>query len=208
MVEEGHTVASLTGGIEGSARDAVIDKFRAGQAKVLITTNVLARGIDVSTVSMVINYVLLLPTDPQSKVRTTLLTMNVSRTSLKSTKPAPDPAKPTSKLTSTVSVAQADSAASVSPSLSSRTARNGKCSLRSRSTLTRISSVLTPRTGMRLRRLLRRRLRIPVLRGTLGGKVRLNQDGVYLVELSRNVGSSDMLLEHQIKGEWLNMGTG
>ncbi|KAL4951487.1 ATP-dependent RNA helicase dbp5 [Aspergillus filifer] len=56
MVEEGHTVASLTGGIEGSARDAVIDRFRAGQAKVLITTNVLARGIDVSTVSMVINY--------------------------------------------------------------------------------------------------------------------------------------------------------
>lgn len=57
MVAEGHTVASLTGGIEGSQRDAVIDQFRAGQAKVLITTNVLARGIDVSTVSMVINYV-------------------------------------------------------------------------------------------------------------------------------------------------------
>ncbi|KAE8353215.1 P-loop containing nucleoside triphosphate hydrolase protein [Aspergillus coremiiformis] len=56
MVAEGHTVASLTGGIEGSQRDAVIDQFRAGQAKVLITTNVLARGIDVSTVSMVINY--------------------------------------------------------------------------------------------------------------------------------------------------------
>lgn len=31
-------------------------KFREGQGKVLITTNVLARGIDVSTVSMVINY--------------------------------------------------------------------------------------------------------------------------------------------------------
>ncbi|KAL3476891.1 P-loop containing nucleoside triphosphate hydrolase protein [Aspergillus californicus] len=56
MVAEGHTVASLTGGVEGSQRDAVIDQFRAGQAKVLITTNVLARGIDVSTVSMVINY--------------------------------------------------------------------------------------------------------------------------------------------------------
>ncbi|KAL2844724.1 P-loop containing nucleoside triphosphate hydrolase protein [Aspergillus pseudoustus] len=56
MVAEGHTVASLTGGIEGSQRDAIIDQFRAGQAKVLITTNVLARGIDVSTVSMVINY--------------------------------------------------------------------------------------------------------------------------------------------------------
>ncbi|RDW74414.1 ATP-dependent RNA helicase DBP5 [Aspergillus mulundensis] len=56
MVAEGHTVASLTGGIQGSQRDEIIDQFRAGHAKVLITTNVLARGIDVSTVSMVINY--------------------------------------------------------------------------------------------------------------------------------------------------------
>ncbi|KAL2004562.1 hypothetical protein VTN00DRAFT_3447 [Thermoascus crustaceus] len=56
MTAEGHTIASLTGGIEGSKRDEVIDKFRDGSAKVLITTNVLARGIDVSTVSMVINY--------------------------------------------------------------------------------------------------------------------------------------------------------
>jgi ATP-dependent RNA helicase DDX19/DBP5 len=57
MTAEGHTVASLTGGVEGSVRDKIIDDFREGRAKVLITTNVLARGIDVSTVSMVINYV-------------------------------------------------------------------------------------------------------------------------------------------------------
>ena len=57
MTAEGHTVASLTGGVEGSLRDKIIDDFREGRAKVLITTNVLARGIDVSTVSMVINYV-------------------------------------------------------------------------------------------------------------------------------------------------------
>lgn len=57
MTAEGHTVASLTGGIDGAQRDAIIDRFRAGEAKVLITTNVLARGIDVQTVSMVINYV-------------------------------------------------------------------------------------------------------------------------------------------------------
>ncbi|EED19756.1 ATP dependent RNA helicase (Dbp5), putative [Talaromyces stipitatus ATCC 10500] len=56
MTKEGHTVASLTGGVEGSVRDKIIDEFREGRAKVLITTNVLARGIDVSTVSMVINY--------------------------------------------------------------------------------------------------------------------------------------------------------
>ncbi|KAF3491082.1 ATP-dependent RNA helicase DBP5 [Arthroderma uncinatum] len=56
MIDEGHTVVSLSGGIEGQKRDEVIDSFRKGTAKVLITTNVLARGIDVQTVSMVINY--------------------------------------------------------------------------------------------------------------------------------------------------------
>lgn len=56
MTAEGHHVAQLTGGLEGAARDAVIDKFRSGSAKVLVTTNVLARGIDVQSVSMVVNY--------------------------------------------------------------------------------------------------------------------------------------------------------
>ncbi|KAF1823445.1 P-loop containing nucleoside triphosphate hydrolase protein [Dissoconium aciculare CBS 342.82] len=56
MTEEGHTVASLTGALEGEARDKVFARFRSGEAKVLITTNVLARGIDVQTVTMVINY--------------------------------------------------------------------------------------------------------------------------------------------------------
>jgi ATP-dependent RNA helicase DDX19/DBP5 len=56
MVADGHKVASLSGAQEGLERDAIIDRFRNGEAKVLITTNVLARGIDVSTVSMVINY--------------------------------------------------------------------------------------------------------------------------------------------------------
>jgi ATP-dependent RNA helicase DDX19/DBP5 len=57
MMAEGHQVASLTGAYEGHQRDSIIDAFREGKAKVLITTNVLARGIDVQTVSMVINYV-------------------------------------------------------------------------------------------------------------------------------------------------------
>jgi ATP-dependent RNA helicase DDX19/DBP5 len=56
MTAEGHKVVSLTGGFEGAQRDTIIDAFRMGQAKVLITTNVLARGIDVQTVSMVVNY--------------------------------------------------------------------------------------------------------------------------------------------------------
>jgi ATP-dependent RNA helicase DDX19/DBP5 len=56
MVDENHKVVYLSGEQEGAARDSVIDEFRNGKAKVLITTNVLARGIDVQSVSMVINY--------------------------------------------------------------------------------------------------------------------------------------------------------
>src|ERR1700761_1941024 len=56
MTAEGHKVVSLTGGYEGAQRDVVLQRFRDGHAKVLITTNVLARGIDVQSVSMVINY--------------------------------------------------------------------------------------------------------------------------------------------------------
>ena len=61
MTEEGHSVAQLSGGLEGSERDRIIDDFRSGKAKVLIATNVLARGIDVQSVTMVINYVSLGP---------------------------------------------------------------------------------------------------------------------------------------------------
>lgn len=60
MVGEGHKVAQLSGALEGPERDRIIDQFRSGEAKVLITTNVLARGIDVQSVTMVINYVCLL----------------------------------------------------------------------------------------------------------------------------------------------------
>ncbi|KAI9835056.1 MAG: RNA helicase required for poly(A+) mRNA export [Sarea resinae] len=56
MTAEGHKVASLTGALEGTNRDAIFEQFRTGKAKVLITTNVLARGIDVQSVSMVVNY--------------------------------------------------------------------------------------------------------------------------------------------------------
>ncbi|KAL7276798.1 RNA helicase required for poly(A+) mRNA export [Rhizina undulata] len=56
MEADGHKVVALHGAFEGRARDQVIDDFRNGRAKVLITTNVLARGLDVATVSMVVNY--------------------------------------------------------------------------------------------------------------------------------------------------------
>jgi ATP-dependent RNA helicase DDX19/DBP5 len=67
MIAEGHKVASLSGGQDGSTRDTIIDSFRMGHAKVLITTNVLSRGIDVQSVSMVINYDV--PTQPNPRTR-------------------------------------------------------------------------------------------------------------------------------------------
>ena len=57
MIAEGHKVAQLSGALDGPERDRIIDQFRNGEAKVLIATNVLARGIDVQSVTMVINYV-------------------------------------------------------------------------------------------------------------------------------------------------------
>ncbi|KAL2888854.1 ATP-dependent RNA helicase DBP5 [Ceratocystis lukuohia] len=56
MEADGHSVSALHGAFDGSDRDRLLEDFRTGKSKVLITTNVLARGIDVSTVSMVINY--------------------------------------------------------------------------------------------------------------------------------------------------------
>ncbi|KAH8893226.1 DEAD-domain-containing protein [Thozetella sp. PMI_491] len=56
MEADGHKVSVLHGAHEGQNRDTLLDDFRTGRSKVLITTNVLARGIDVSSVSMVINY--------------------------------------------------------------------------------------------------------------------------------------------------------
>jgi ATP-dependent RNA helicase DDX19/DBP5 len=56
LQRDGHQVIAVHGAFDGSDRDNIVQKFRDGEYKVLITTNVLARGIDVSSVSMVINY--------------------------------------------------------------------------------------------------------------------------------------------------------
>jgi len=56
MTTEGHKVASLHGAKDASERDSIIDGFREGREKVLITTNVIARGIDILQVNMVVNY--------------------------------------------------------------------------------------------------------------------------------------------------------
>lgn len=50
------TVVAMHGDMPQSERDEIMEKFRSGDSRVLITTDIWARGIDVSQVSLVINY--------------------------------------------------------------------------------------------------------------------------------------------------------
>lgn len=55
--DAGHTVSLLYGGdMTPQERDRVLDEFRTGTTRVLVTTNVLSRGVDVAGVTVVINY--------------------------------------------------------------------------------------------------------------------------------------------------------
>lgn len=73
MRENGHSVGILHGAdMAKEVRDQVIDEFRAGTTNVLITTNVLARGIDVAGVSLVINFDIPLGRDHQPDPETYL----------------------------------------------------------------------------------------------------------------------------------------
>ncbi|KAL1928837.1 hypothetical protein VTP01DRAFT_2623 [Rhizomucor pusillus] len=56
MTEQGHSVKALHGMMSPEERDYIMDEFRRGVFKVLITTNVISRGIDILQVSLVINY--------------------------------------------------------------------------------------------------------------------------------------------------------
>lgn len=78
MKDEGHTVSVLHGGLDNTDRDRLIDDFREGRSKVLITTNVLARGIDIASVSMVVNYDL--PTDQNGKADPSTYLHRIGRT--------------------------------------------------------------------------------------------------------------------------------
>jgi translation initiation factor 4A len=50
------TVSAMHGDMDQATRDVIMKEFRTGSSRVLITTDLLARGIDVQQVSLVINY--------------------------------------------------------------------------------------------------------------------------------------------------------
>ncbi|KAJ7567359.1 hypothetical protein O6H91_02G143600 [Diphasiastrum complanatum] len=59
-----HTVSATHGDMDQNTRDIIMREFRSGSSRVLITTDLLARGIDVQQVSLVINYDL--PSQPEN----------------------------------------------------------------------------------------------------------------------------------------------
>ena len=69
MNEAGFKVSTLHGGIDGAERDKVMNDFRKQITRFLITTPVLARGVDVPAVSVVVNYCIpRMKTSPNSSV--------------------------------------------------------------------------------------------------------------------------------------------
>ena len=56
MQSKDFTVSSMHGDMDQRERDLIMREFRSGSSRVLITTDLLARGIDVQQVSLVINY--------------------------------------------------------------------------------------------------------------------------------------------------------
>ena len=56
LADIGHQVASLHGGMPQGRRNRVLHGLRAAQLRVLVATDVAARGIDVPTITHVINY--------------------------------------------------------------------------------------------------------------------------------------------------------
>jgi ATP-dependent RNA helicase RhlE len=52
----GHRAASLQGNLSQNRRQAALDGFRNGSYQILVATDIAARGIDISSISHVINY--------------------------------------------------------------------------------------------------------------------------------------------------------
>ena len=66
LAELGHSVAALHGGMPQGRRNRVLQGLRSRQLRILVATDVAARGIDVPTISHVVNYGL--PMKPEDYV--------------------------------------------------------------------------------------------------------------------------------------------
>ena len=56
LEEEGFPTTTIHGGLEQNERSKIVNEFRDGKTRILLTTDLLARGIDIPEVKLVINY--------------------------------------------------------------------------------------------------------------------------------------------------------
>jgi superfamily II DNA/RNA helicase len=56
LIEENFTITSVHGKMNSKERENIIKDFRDGKTRILITTDLLARGIDIDQINLVINY--------------------------------------------------------------------------------------------------------------------------------------------------------
>jgi ATP-dependent RNA helicase RhlE len=56
LASSGFSVASLQGNLSQNQRDRAMDNFRNGSAKIMVATDIAARGLDVLSISHVVNY--------------------------------------------------------------------------------------------------------------------------------------------------------
>ena len=56
LIANGFTVESIHGDMKQQEREDILSGFRAGKCRILLATDIIARGIDVQQVSLVINY--------------------------------------------------------------------------------------------------------------------------------------------------------
>jgi ATP-dependent RNA helicase DeaD len=64
--EVGYSVGELHGDLRQTKRERVLDKFRESKVRILVASDVAARGLDIEDTSMVVNYDI--PEDPESYV--------------------------------------------------------------------------------------------------------------------------------------------
>lgn len=56
LAASGHKTSSLSGNLKQSARNQIMDQFSRGLQKILVTTDIASRGLDLLNVSLVINF--------------------------------------------------------------------------------------------------------------------------------------------------------